>query len=117
MVETMTPRRFPGPWTAEKIGGGYVVGVANGQPVACVYSRATESDALWVDKRACINSGGAFVGDASCDSGCHQLLGQENHGLAVHHRSVPLAHDLEIRGALGERPAGAPAIGLQEIGR
>jgi hypothetical protein len=24
MVETMTPRRFPAPWTAEKIAGGYV---------------------------------------------------------------------------------------------
>jgi hypothetical protein len=30
MVETMTPRRFPAPWTAEKIAGGYVVGDANG---------------------------------------------------------------------------------------
>src|SRR5258708_30845947 len=29
----------------------------------------------------------------------------------------PLAHDLEIRGALAERRAGPPAVGLQKIGR
>jgi hypothetical protein len=43
-------------------------------------------------------------------------LGKEGYGLAVHHRPVPLAHDLEIRGALAERGAGAPAVGFQEIG-
>jgi hypothetical protein len=37
--------------------------------------------------------------------------------LAVHHRPVPLAHDLEIRGALAERRTRAPAVAFQEIGR
>jgi hypothetical protein len=30
MVDTMTPRRFPAPWSAEKIAGDYVVREANG---------------------------------------------------------------------------------------
>jgi hypothetical protein len=42
----MPPRRLPAPWTAEKIAGGYVVRDANGQALAYVYSRATESDAM-----------------------------------------------------------------------
>src|SRR5262249_54546055 len=44
-------------------------------------------------------------------------LGKENHGFAVHHRAVPLAHDLKIRGTLAERRTGLPAVGLQKIGR
>jgi hypothetical protein len=39
-------RRLPPPWKAEKIAGGYVVRDANGQAIAYVYSRATETDAL-----------------------------------------------------------------------
>ena len=41
-----TPRRFTPPWQAEKISGGYVVRAANGQALAYVYSRATETDAM-----------------------------------------------------------------------
>jgi hypothetical protein len=40
------PRRFPPPWKAEKIAGGYVVRDANGQSLAYVYLRATETDAM-----------------------------------------------------------------------
>ena len=40
------PRRFPPPWRADKIPGGYVVRDANGQAIAHVYSRATEAEAL-----------------------------------------------------------------------
>ena len=40
------PRRFPPPWKAEKIPGGYVVRDANGQALAYVYSRASETDAM-----------------------------------------------------------------------
>jgi len=36
----------PAPWRAEKIPGGLVVRDALGQALACVYSRATEADAL-----------------------------------------------------------------------
>jgi hypothetical protein len=38
-------RRFPPPWTAEEITGGYVVVDANGQSIAYVYARDSESDA------------------------------------------------------------------------
>jgi hypothetical protein len=39
-------RRFPPPWRADKIPGGYVVRDANGQALAYVYSRATEAEAM-----------------------------------------------------------------------
>jgi hypothetical protein len=39
-------RRFPPPWRADKIPGGYVVWDANGQALAYVYSRATEAEAM-----------------------------------------------------------------------
>ena len=42
----MNTRRFPPPWRADKIPGGYVVRDANGQSIAYVYSRETEAEAL-----------------------------------------------------------------------
>jgi hypothetical protein len=39
------PRRFPTPWHAEKIPGGYVVRDANGQALAYLYSRENEDEA------------------------------------------------------------------------
>jgi hypothetical protein len=39
------PRRFPAPWRAEKIAGGYVVRDANGQALAYLYSRENEAEA------------------------------------------------------------------------
>src|SRR6478672_303897 len=41
----ITDRRFPPPWTVEKIPGGLVVRDANGQSLAYVYSRETANDA------------------------------------------------------------------------
>jgi hypothetical protein len=38
-------RRFPAPWRAEKIAGGYVVRDANGQALAYLYSRENEAEA------------------------------------------------------------------------
>jgi hypothetical protein len=38
-------RRFPPPWTVEKIPGGFKVVDANQQSLAYVYSRENESDA------------------------------------------------------------------------
>ncbi len=38
-------RRFPPPWRAEKIPGGYVVRDANGQALAYLYSRDNEAEA------------------------------------------------------------------------
>jgi len=40
------PRRFPPPWRADTIPGGYVVRDANGQALAYIYSRDNEADAL-----------------------------------------------------------------------
>jgi hypothetical protein len=39
-------RRFPTPWHADKIPGGYVVRDANGQALAYLYGRANEAEAL-----------------------------------------------------------------------
>lgn len=41
----MTDRRFPPPWTVERIPGGLKVCDANGQSVAYVYSREKPDDA------------------------------------------------------------------------
>ena len=38
-------RRFPPPWRADKISGGYVVRDANGQAIAYIYSRENEAEA------------------------------------------------------------------------
>jgi hypothetical protein len=42
----MTPHRFPAPWTADKIPGGYVVRDGSGQALAYVYCRANEAEAM-----------------------------------------------------------------------
>jgi hypothetical protein len=42
---TEPPRRFPAPWHANKIPGGYVVRDANGQALAYIYARATQAEA------------------------------------------------------------------------
>jgi hypothetical protein len=39
------PRRFPPPWRADRIPGGYVVRDDNGQAIAYIYSRANEAEA------------------------------------------------------------------------
>jgi hypothetical protein len=38
-------RRFPPPWHADKIPGGYVVRDANGQAIVYIYSRENEAEA------------------------------------------------------------------------
>jgi len=38
-------RRFPAPWREEKFSGGYIVRDGNGQALAYLYARSTESDA------------------------------------------------------------------------
>jgi hypothetical protein len=38
--------RFPPPWTAEEITGGYVVVPANGQSIAYVYARDYETASI-----------------------------------------------------------------------
>jgi hypothetical protein len=39
-------RRFPPPWRADRIAGGYVVRDANGQALAYLYSRDDPTEAL-----------------------------------------------------------------------
>ena len=39
-------RRFPSPWRADKIPGGYVVRDANGRALAWIYSRDSEAEAM-----------------------------------------------------------------------
>jgi hypothetical protein len=39
-------RRFPPPWRADKIAGGYVVRDANGQALVWIYSRESEAEAM-----------------------------------------------------------------------
>ena len=41
----MTSRRFPAPWRADKMPGGYAVRDCNGQTLAFVYSRDNEDEA------------------------------------------------------------------------
>jgi hypothetical protein len=40
-----SPRRFPLPWHADPMPGGYVVRDANGQTLAFVYSRENDAEA------------------------------------------------------------------------
>jgi hypothetical protein len=42
----MATRRFPAPWCADKVPGGYVVRDANGQALVCGYSRENEAAAI-----------------------------------------------------------------------
>ena len=39
-------RRFPPPWRADKMPGGYVVRDANGQALVYIYSRESEAEAM-----------------------------------------------------------------------
>jgi hypothetical protein len=41
----MTSRRFPSPWHADPMPGGYVVRDANGQALTYIYSRESEAEA------------------------------------------------------------------------
>jgi hypothetical protein len=41
----MTARRFPPPWRADPMPGGYVVRDANGQALAYMYSRDSDAEA------------------------------------------------------------------------
>jgi hypothetical protein len=40
-----SPRRFPAPWRAEKVPGGYLVRDVTGQALVYLYDRETEADA------------------------------------------------------------------------
>jgi hypothetical protein len=46
MIREMNTRRFPPPWRAEKMPGGWVVRDANDLALAYVYRRANAADAM-----------------------------------------------------------------------
>jgi hypothetical protein len=45
LVYRHSSRRFPAPWRADKIAGGYVVRDSNDQAIAYIYSRENDADA------------------------------------------------------------------------
>ena len=45
-IDSTSARRFPAPWTSEKMPGGYLVRDANGQALAFIYARATMAEAM-----------------------------------------------------------------------
>ena len=54
------PRRFPPPWRAERMPGGYVVRDANNQALAYIYSRANEAEAMQAKKSRPITKDGGW---------------------------------------------------------
>ena len=54
------PRRFPPPWTAEQIPGGYVVKDAAGQALAYVYARETKQQAETASYRRWTKLAGSY---------------------------------------------------------
>ena len=46
MPDHTSHRRFPPPWQADRIPGGYVVRDANGQAIAYIYGRSAQADAM-----------------------------------------------------------------------
>jgi len=55
------PRRFPAPWRADKIPGGYVVRDASGQAIAYIYSRDSEVEA---QQAKALTTGALTTGEA-----------------------------------------------------
>ena len=53
-------RRFPLPWRADKMPGGYVVRDANGQALAYLYSRDNDADARQADAQRLGEGGSEF---------------------------------------------------------
>jgi hypothetical protein len=60
-------RRFPPPWTAEEIAGGYVVRDANRQALAYVYCREPEHGGIGLMKTVYISNRGDDKNDGAID--------------------------------------------------
>jgi hypothetical protein len=78
-------RRFPPPWTAEQVPGGFVVKDATGQAIAYVYGRETRADAdtakvLTMDeaRRGNIAKLRTLLADCRSSEGVHLDKGLEN---------------------------------------
>jgi hypothetical protein len=66
------PRRFPPPWRADKVSGGYVVRDASGQALAYLYGRETEADA----RQAKVLTTTRHGGSPSTSRGCRSCSGR-----------------------------------------
>jgi predicted DNA-binding WGR domain protein len=64
----MTSRRFPPPWHADKIRGGYVVRDASGQALAYLYSRDNDAEARQAKAIRRTKRGGSPPTSRSCRS-------------------------------------------------
>jgi hypothetical protein len=103
----MTTRRFPAPWHADKMPGGYVVRDANGQGLAYLHSGGNDAEArqakvLTKDKarRIAINIARLPELLGASGRGAHQCrAGLRTHGA----RTVRGAHGRHVR--LGALPA------------
>ena len=94
-------RRFPPPWRADKIAGGYVVRDANGQAFAYVYSPRQRS--------RCASGEGADHGRSAADCPCHSWAAREIHkGKSPRRRAVlvfayPIGKPIIHQGAVAAR--------------
>ena len=87
------PRRFPAPWHADKIPGGYVVRDDNGQALAYLYSRAIGAAALL--SRSTIRIDGLFR--PNCIQALLIAISRVDHSLTVSHLgafSVPVLRSI-----------------------
>jgi hypothetical protein len=71
----VTSRRFPAPWRAEPIPGGYIVRDANGQALAYLHSRDNPSEAL---QAKMLTPEGARDATRSTSRGCLSCLGRRS---------------------------------------
>jgi hypothetical protein len=73
------PRRFPAPWHADPMPGGYAVRDANGQTLAFVYSRDSDARLLPQGHRCPARGGEAFLASVSIHAGlCNDSWALEN---------------------------------------
>jgi hypothetical protein len=89
-------RRFPPPWRAEPMSGGYVVRDANGQALAYLYSRADPTEAarakvLTADEARHI---GAVIFQQACRMGLEGIVSKR---LSAPYRSGPSRDWIKVK--------------------
>ena len=76
----MTDRRFPPPWTVERLPGGFKVIDANGQSLAYFYARENDHDAntagvLTMDEARRLASNFAKLPELLAEANSHAVIG------------------------------------------